>query len=387
MKIIAITGGNFINKGAESMLMSTVDGIREHFPGYEPVLLDLFPSLTPHQKEQYPFRIFNLHVRSLFRISFPFLKLFFKPKAISDSEKEIKAIFAKADALFDISGYGLSSHNQPLIWSTAYLLPIWIAKKHRIPVYLLPQSIGPFQFSGIKKILFHLWGKSLLNYPSVIFAREPSGLRDLKQVRKKTTLLSPDIVLQSNLGIAPESSNNQFEEAPTLIIPNKQLFNLASRETITGLFINIIEQMLSEGRHVRVVLHSKDDLEFCETLAQKLKHPNLTIDLKDHSLAELIELIGQAEIVVTGRYHGAIHALKHQKPTLILGWADKYKHLASLFGIDPYLIDLRQPLDLKHIQEIVSLMIQNREELSNQLKTMFTRINQTPFWQYIEIES
>jgi len=50
MKTILIIGGNFINKGAESMLMATVDGIREHFPGYDPVLVDLFPVKTDVEK-------------------------------------------------------------------------------------------------------------------------------------------------------------------------------------------------------------------------------------------------------------------------------------------------------------------------------------------------
>jgi hypothetical protein len=63
---IVITGGNFVNKGAESMLMSTVNAIRTHFPGYEPVLLDLFPTVKPSDKDKFSFRIVNMHVRSLF---------------------------------------------------------------------------------------------------------------------------------------------------------------------------------------------------------------------------------------------------------------------------------------------------------------------------------
>ncbi len=387
MKTIIITGGNFINKGAEAMLMATVAGIKEHFTGYEAVVLDLFPTLTPSQKSRFPFRILNMHVRSLFRISFPWLKLLFKGKAISDAEEEIKAALAGASALFDISGYGLSSHNQPLMWSTAYLLPIRLAKKHRVPVYLLPQSFGPFQFTGLKKVLFNLWGKALLDYPVVAFAREPAGLEALKQVRGQAIYLSPDIVLQSPaLGLL-SADRGEVRPLNAVVIPNRQLFKLAPKDMVMRMYVQIIEQLLHEGFAVSVIRHSSDDLQFCRDIDAMKKDENLHVHSNNYSLNELNGFIGEARVVVSGRYHGAIHALKQHKPVLIVGWADKYQYLAFLFGIEKYLIDLRQPLETAPIQELVVAMVREEDALAHHIESILQQINHHSFWQHIDLES
>ncbi len=387
MKTIIITGGNFINKGAEAMLMATVAGIEEHFSGYEAVVLDLFPTLNYSQKKKFSFRILNMHVRSLFRISFPWIKVFFRGKAISDAEEEIKAAFSGASALFDISGYGLSSHNQPLMWSTAYLLPIRLAKKHRVPVYLLPQSFGPFQFTGLKKVLFSLWGKALLNYPVAAFAREPAGLQALKQVRKPATYLFPDIVLQSPATYSPPAVSDEARPPNAVVIPNRQLFNLAPKEVVMSIYMQAIEQLLEEGFVVSVIRHSSDDLQFCMDIDDLKKDVKLHVHSNNYSLNELNGFIAEARVVVSGRYHGAIHALKQHKPVLIVGWADKYQHLASLFGIEKYLIDLRKPVEITEIRGLVAALVSEAGTLTHLLKSKLQQINQHSFWQHIDLES
>jgi hypothetical protein len=72
-----IFGGNFINKGAEALTLTTVEMLRKKYPADEPVLLDLFPSQFGAAKTTFPFEIVNMHVRTLYRIHFPFLKLIF----------------------------------------------------------------------------------------------------------------------------------------------------------------------------------------------------------------------------------------------------------------------------------------------------------------------
>src|SRR5690554_4350394 len=109
---VVLVGANFVNKGAEAMLWAAVEGLQRHFPTYEVVLLDLFPTLNKEERRGMPLRIVNMHVRSLFRINFPILKLLFKPKPISDSEGDILALFDDASGLMDLSGYGLSAQDR-----------------------------------------------------------------------------------------------------------------------------------------------------------------------------------------------------------------------------------------------------------------------------------
>lgn len=361
------------------MLMSTVAGIREHFPGHQPVLVDLFPSVTGDDKQRYDFPIVNMHVRTLFRISFPFLKLIFKSKPISDNEERIESLFQSAAVIFDISGYGLSSHNQPLLWSTAYLLPIRLARKYNVPVWLLPQSFGPFDFKGLKKLLFEGWGKTLLNYPEVAFARESSGLAALKKVRKRPSLLSHDIVLQTSEDIELKAGQG------ALVIPNKQLFKIQDPPKVIELYARIIRAFLERGVPVKVIRHSRDDLEFLHQLSGKLKHDLLTIDYTDWGLESLVELIGKARFVVTGRYHGAIHALKCGKPAVIIGWAEKYQTLARDFGLIQSLIDLRSSDSLSMAQSSVDFVIANADDLSKSITNKVYEVQKNSFWDEIEL--
>lgn len=378
---IIITGGNFINKGAESMLMTTVDGIHRHFPGYEPILVDLFPTLDQERKAKCPFRIINMHVRSLFRIRFPFLKLFFGPKAISDDEEVIKETFNSASAIFDISGYGLSSHNQPLLWSIAYLLPFQIAKERNIPVWLLPQSMGPFHFKGIKKLLFEMWGKSLINYPEVIFAREPKALDELRRVRSKSVVLSPDLVLQSEeFGKA-----NDIPGDEVLVIPNRQLFRIRDEDTILNLYVELINEVLNYNIEVRVIRHSLDDLLFCKKLRMMINHDLLTIDTEELSLSELNLLINNSRFVISGRYHGAVHAIKAQRPVIIIGWAEKYRHLADMFTIMPWFIDISREVSTLSSKQIVSSLIEREKEIRSSLYESLRKLNNESVWSMIKL--
>lgn len=364
------------------MLMATVSGIRKNLPGFEPVLIDLFPVKTASEKTEYDFRIVNMHVRTLLRISFPFLKLVSRPKSISQDEKEIKRLFAEASALFDISGYGLSAHNQPLLWSVAYLLPFRLARKSGVPVWLLPQSFGPFNFKGVKKLLFKIWGQSLLNYPELAFAREPEGLKDLQAVRKKTCLLSPDIVLQTDLNVELQSGDE------VIVIPNRQLFNFSEPDKVVRFFSDIIQRFLEKELVVRIVRHSRDDEELCRSISSLISHNSLIVDSSYYSIEALIEQISKARFVISARYHGAVHALICQKPLLIIGWAGKYRHLAQLFGISNQLIDLQhQRIEDIDIPAYVDALVSEKDNLTESISTRIQAIRQNSFWKHINLES
>jgi polysaccharide pyruvyl transferase WcaK-like protein len=382
MKTILIIGGNFINKGAESMLMATVSGIRKNFPGFEPVLIDLFPVKTASEKTEYDFRIVNMHVRTLFRISFPFLKLVFRRNRLSEDEKEIKSLFAEASALFDISGYGLSAHNQPLLWSVAYLLPFRLARKSGVPVWLLPQSFGPFNFKGVKKLLFKIWGQSLLNYPELAFAREPEGFEDLQAVREKPCLLSPDIVLQRDLNVELQSGDE------VIVIPNRQLFNFSEPDKVVRFFSDIIQRFLEKELVVRIVRHSRDDEELCRSISGLISHNSLIVDSSDYSIKALIEQISKARFVVSARYHGAVHALICHKPILIIGWAGKYRYLAQLFGISNQLIDLQhRRIEDINIPAYVDGLVSEKDNLTECISTRLKEIRHNSFWNHINLKS
>lgn len=380
---VVLVGANFVNKGAEAMLWAAVEGLQRHFPTYEVVLLDLFPTLNKEERRGMPLRIVNMHVRSLFRINFPILKLLFKPKPISDSEGDILALFDDASGLMDLSGYGLSAHNQALLWSIAWLLPLRMAKQRKVPAWLLPQSLGPFNFGGLKKLLFRFFALPLLQYPEVVFAREPSGYAAVAPLRSKPTFLSPDMVL---LTAAQDGLPDEGDaQAEVLVIPNQQLFRLLPAEEVLGLYTAQIKFALEAGYTVRVLRHSADDAYFCLQLARSLAHPALQIDEHLAGLRDLRRAISSCRFVVTGRYHGAVHALKASKPVLIIGWAEKYRHLAHLFGIENYLVDLSGGFLPAQTHTLLPQLIQEEQKLKHQLGQRVREMEADTLWSHIDL--
>ncbi|TAJ11179.1 polysaccharide pyruvyl transferase family protein [Marinilabiliaceae bacterium JC017] len=393
MGIRVITGGNFVNYGARSMLFCVADALKKKYPSDTIVLTDLFPTQSKEQKSQYRFDIYNMHVRTLYRIAFPVLKLFFKPSEKSDNEKDIIACFNNATAFYDISGYGISSHNQALIWTIATLIPIRMAQKNNIPYYILPQSIGPFNFNGLKKILLYPFIKKHLKYPEYIFTREPEGSQYLSAFRNKNVINSPDIVLQW----PAKEYNNVFTKdftplaMPTVktpavgIIPNKQLLNFLDEAATIAFFKTITNYFITRNFQVYIFKHSADDKELCRKISAEFEgHPQVSVILEDYLPHEIFAYFQQFNAVVSARYHGLIHALKCNTPIFSLGWAVKYKHLMSLYNMEEYHLSVEETINASSIQEKLSNFLNNIDSLPDKIKVKNQEIiNNSIFNKYL----
>ncbi len=355
MRKILITGGNFINKGAQSMLFCLVDSLKKNYPTAEVVMIDIFPTLHEDQKAPYAFGIVNMHIRTLLRMAFPFLKLIVRPKPISNPEKEIWQHFDTADLVLDISGYGVSSHNQSPLWTFATLFPVILAKKRKVPFVFLPQSIGPFDFKGWKKMVVWPLIKKYLKYPKVIFIREPKCREALSKVRTDAGVIdSFDLVLQSsNLNLdniyksSYEVENVDIKKGAIVVIPNKQLTKLQSEETVVSIFVSMINALINDGREVVIVRHSADDKVLCQKISDEVNNNRLGIVNQDLTPNQIEHIFQQSSMVISARYHGLIHALKQKKPCMVIGWAHKYEHVMKSFSLEAYYSDVRDLSDEK----------------------------------------
>jgi polysaccharide pyruvyl transferase WcaK-like protein len=339
MSTILIVGGNFINKGAQSMLFCLVDFLRGKYPDDEIIVLDLFPSLTSSEKQKYSFTILNMHVRTLFRISFPFLKLWFKKSAKSDRESDIINAFKSARVMYDISGYGVSSHQQPIIWTIATLLPFRMARKHRVPCILLPQSLGPFRYSGWRRWFLFPFVKNYLNYIETIFIREPESRDYLASFRTVGIIDSPDLVLQSGpmhperLFVHPVQSTASLVLYPgaVALIPNRQLNRIWGEQTTIDRFAQIIKIILDSGHQVCILKHSADDIMLCQALFKQFAgNERVFLEISDYEPHEMEHVMQAFAGVVSARYHGLVHALRIGIPVFSVGWAIKYRRLMKL---------------------------------------------------------
>ncbi len=390
MQKILITGGNFINKGAQSMLFCLVDSLKTKFPDAQIVMIDLFPTLREQDKDKYTFQVLNMHIRTVLRLAFPVIKAIVKPKPISNNEKEILDQFSSADLILDISGYGVSSHNQRPLWTYATLFPVILAKKSNVPFVFLPQSIGPFDFKGLKKMIIWPMVKKYLKYPKAIFIREPECRVYTNKIRKEGVIDSFDLVLQSskinlqNIYIKGVDINfiPAVKENSVVIVPNKQLTKLKTKNEIVELFSFMILELLNKGENVVIVRHSNDDKQLCDDIYKKVGDSKVQLINEDLSPYEIQQIFDSCKAVITARYHGLIHSLKLNKPCLVIGWANKYKHVMQSFDLEDYQFDIRN-VDKVNVINTLGLMIKNIDHISAKISTKLKDIKSTDIFDHI----
>ncbi len=365
-----IFGGNFINKGAEALTLTTVEMLRKKYPADEPVLLDLFPSQFGAAKTTFPFEIVNMHVRTLYRIHFPFLKLIFKESNKSDSEKRIRQLFEQAEGFYDISGYGVSSHNQRPIWTLATMLPAFWANRKKIPVVLLPQSLGPFDFTGWKKLIIRPIIARYLKIPKTIFIREGISRQHLAPFRTEGVVDSFDLVLLNANHQPIKVDGNHIA-----IIPNRQLTNFIPEDSVAGLFAKLAQSSIDAGYTVHLFAHASDDMKLCRMIYEAIPNKSKTIFYQSNfSIPQTEELLSGMSGVITARYHGLVHAIKQAKSCFVIGWATKYKVLIDAIEQQEYYIDLSQQSDLSPVYTQFQKWIERGINESDKIKEIVAKI-------------
>ncbi len=356
-----IYGGNFINKGAEALTLSAVDILRKKFPNDTPVLLNLFPNKFGKEKDAYDFKIVNMHVRTLFRLQYPILKLILKKSPKSDDEKLIKSLFDNANGFYDINGYGISSHNQQIIWTLATIFPAFWANKKNIPVVLLPQSLGPFNFKGWKKIFIKPLVNRYLKIPKTIFIREKENKKEVENIRKNRVFHSNDLVI-----LNPLNNKNREIKNSIALIPNRQLTNFLSTEKLSSLYAKIIKKVNLKGYEIDLFAHSTDDFNLCENIYNKVENKNkITYHKNDLSIKETEELISKMRGVITSRYHGLVHSLRAGKPSMSIGWASKYSSLLKAVAQEEFYFDMSKNDKVDGIFLILDNWLENGLKNSN----------------------
>lgn len=275
----------------------------------------------------------------------------------------IRSIIRNADVFIDISGYALSSQ-WGFMPSLIYLLNIMIAKKESARYYILPQSIGPFDYSYIEKLCIYPLFKLYLRYPEKIFAREEEGLKCIEKVSKENMQKGYDIVL-INKGYNIENIFNdvclksiKIKENSVGIIPNKKAIENSNHDQIYEIYKNIIDKLIVAQKTVYVVRHSYEDLQLCKKIKSLfIDNENVIMISDDLNAIELENIIKQFDFVVASRYHSIIHSYKNGIPVISMGWATKYHELLSEFEQLDYFFDVRSEISKKQIEDKLSDMM------------------------------
>lgn len=359
-KNILIVGANFTNKGAQSMLFVTIDEIKKRIKDCE----IYFADTTLFDKEYYAFRqlYYSGDAEIIALKDSRYFPIYFKC-VIKDTIRFLAGkhnnlwrfldagkLAPFIDLMIDISGFSLGDR-----WKEGtnqfYLNHIRLARKYKIPIYLMPQSFGPFNYPPELAYIRNEI-KDLMSYPKLVFAREKEGYEllcsefALKNIRRST-----DLVLQNN-GINIENIYQKKVELniPSInsvhavgIVPNKQCFNRGDKERISEIYFAIISELLQQNKKIYILAHSKQDKEICRIIADMFtSNAHVYLLTNDFTCLEYDDLVKKFEFIVCSRYHGIVHAYRNYIPCVTLGWAVKYKELAECVGQLDYEFDITQ---------------------------------------------
>lgn len=377
MKNILITGGGMGNKGAQSMTFICVSELKKRYPEDRIVLLTL-------ANDDYSKFSFDVQL-----ISYPALKYLVDEmngihrilRRISRKKvDEIECLYTNARMLIDISGYALGS-NWPDATVDYYLSCFECARKYNVPVYVMPQSFGPFDYAKDSATFMRI--QSTMSYPKIVYAREKEGYELLKDLFGLSNLhQSCDIVLRSRK-ISPQDVYKKVEhrKMPVIIhgsaavIPNARNFDHAERQTILEYYQTAIRTLLECKHYVYLLHHSSEDSAICTELKALFNDVDDVILINsDFDCFEYEDLVGKFDYILASRYHSLIHALKNGTPCIAMGWAIKYKELFDLLEQQDCVLDIRdaiKPSEIKAaIKEMDISFMDRKQEIKNRVDAL-----------------
>lgn len=394
MKNIIITGGELFNKGAQAMTFITVDELKKRFPDHHIFVLSEMDLQRPKkEQEQYDFSFMGWYPLKYAKCQSNFILRILCLMRNRKELMEAEEIYKNADLMIDISGYALGSN-----WGEGtcnhYLDHLEFAKDFHIPVYLMPQSFGPFEFQGEEGKKIDKRIAELLPMAKVICARENEGLQCLKKrYHLDNVILANDIVLNNrSLNI-----DNVYRNKPTLsipsiirgsvaVIPNQRNYDVASKSKVQKFYISIIHKLLTVCPAVYLISHSDADLDICRQLKLEYDDESRVILLeKELNCLEFNEIVKNFYFIVASRFHAIVHSFKNNVPCIALGWATKYHELMKQFSQDRYILDVRQTISEEIINTTIETMMKNRDKNSRTIEKMLNKLQKNNVFDIIKL--
>ncbi|WP_419569739.1 polysaccharide pyruvyl transferase family protein [Rheinheimera sp.] len=229
------------------------------------------------------------------------------------------------------------------------------------PFIFMPQAFGPFASAESQAAM-----RDIIQHAALVYVRDPVSLEHVKgcvDSLPDTVRLTPDFTI----GLKGHSSSAfPLIDGPfAALIPNSKVvskFNHANAEAqrtnYVEAFAAAANQLVELGYAVLLVNHEgEEDQRLCEEIARLA--PCEIIRIEDPLAVKAF--IGNASLVVSSRFHGAINALSQGVPCIATSWSHKYHAMMADFGMGDYCLEKLSAVSLT--QKISQLMAE-REQLS-----------------------
>jgi colanic acid/amylovoran biosynthesis protein len=355
--LIEIKGVQFVNKGAELMLLAMVEKIKHLWPDAEVCILPRINSpyisrakLGAYQKLNFRKGTLDLNLIS-----------YWLPRAFRHYLKRVWGIVTEVDVELILDASGFSYGDQ---WSdTALIQAAKEAKRlnaKRKYYVFMPQALGPFTQAENKK-----WAKIAFESACIVFARDEVSYHASKTIVKTGNLhIAPDF---TNL-VSPVMGEEYADlKGKIAVIPNskmlsKQNENLAWRANYLTMLTTLIELLLQKGKEVFLLNHEgKNDEAICQQINDSL---NVSLPIVSPTDALQIKaIIGQCSFTICSRFHGCVSSLSQGIPCIATSWSHKYEQLFLEYDVGNLLIPAT--IEKEELTGLVNFVIDGQAEIKN----------------------
>lgn len=359
--IVEIRRIQFINKGAELMLLAILDKLES---ALDDVTFTVAPDLGLRPYER--LAPLAIHPKAwLWRhgIQWGYVANKVPPKLlklygiVSDSQ---------VDVVLDASGFAYGDQwGPPKTVKMARATRRW--RRQGTKVILLPQAFGPFTSKHIRKG-FEIIAKEA----SRLYARDIVSFGHIEECAGAAPHIRqcPDITV-----LIPGETPVDFSiaDCEVAIIPNQKMIEKGSVFTRAAYlpFLVTCLQLLTraECKPFFLIHGGPKDEELAHQASRVFGH-NVPVIIRDDAV-ETKGIIGACRAVVSSRYHGLVSALSQGVPAIGTGWSHKYRTLFDYYGCPNMLLS---PNDSdKRIETAISVLIAQRGQLARRLHRRATQ--------------
>lgn len=401
--VVAITGGTICgNRGAESMLTTTIGIIRRDFPDAKFNVFSYYPKKDRSLCRDKDIVILSGKPVALVTRHFlgallaALIKAFGGKVPGSDFFKIARAL-DESDVLLDIGGITFSDGRFKYL--PFNILTIWPAMLMGVPVVKLAQAVGPFHefFNRLSASLFlkkcrHIFARGEktaeflqeLGYPAektdlvadVAFLYQPEFSLSLENEERVAALLTkvkdahkPVIVFSPSILVDTQSKKKGLDYAAKFY----ELIERLGADRYHFVFIPNASREGSEKKHNNDLLALVEMRKRAEEGAVSVDALDV-IDWVDYDIntASIRAIIATADVLVTSRYHAMISGLCLAVPTVVIGWGHKYKETMAYFNLAEYSLDFgAADMDLPGI---VQTALDHKKEIHRQIEQNLVKV-------------
>lgn len=252
---------------------------------------------------------------------------------------------ADADVVADISGICFVDGRRSVILvynALVVAVPLLLGR----PVVKCAQAMGPF-----RKTLNRRLARLVLPRLTTVCPRGAQTEQYTRELGLTNLMPASDVAFTMKV---PDKTREQMRKrlaeyapGPYLVVSPSQVVDTSCKAKgidYPAIVADYIDAAVDNGGHtVVLVAHSAqvdagvthmNDLPLCRAIHQRLQHREQVLFFDEDLLpTQLRAIIGEADLVVTSRFHAMIAALAEQTPPLVIGWSHKYAEVLDPFEL------------------------------------------------------